>query len=1338
MNAKSTSLGSKVAPSNTTAPSSSAANKAAWGSVTAPSKADARVQSDFPTAAELKDRADKAAATSAAQRRSLDAFRGLHLAPNAQHWDEMTEEDGDFLSGVIEFGDGKQYKVAPATEDEPEDTKLVEDRLGNDYDRNWPNSRDEVSKAPVSPSATSQLSSSHPPTEKVLFNDKHNRMEPLHQPRPPTTLLNANNSGPNYRRTSFGKGYKDSPNWNGPHNRGFNENGHADRERDDRGRRTSFSERERSGYNQGGLGANLRGQSPDRSNRFPGRNMQGMNRRDSQASSAIAPSESYRSGRNLSRESSDRNSGIRQLPPHLQDPKDTSSTHSGSPTLPNMSSRTSWRSSPTVPRQQPFNPAPPTNAAPASAPQESEPSTRANDASKHSDTQPDPSQTEVATILMNDEVALKAAMGLAAERARKRREEEEEERARQKERARKKLEELEAKMQAEKKSHEPKMEENKLQKVDEKAVPVIKGPEDKVESHPEKDQGAKANHPVRKAPPVQPPGPSDTTDSWRSRAPVRPTDPPTPATATWSRDKGTDPKKSPTIMQRSRPTGPQTSGPPSKSDSSKPMDASMVPEMAALHSKTSDDHVEILDYEDLRQLAEGYEHTHTLSVNTTTAEGIDMTSSAKPTVNLKPSGESRFNRSYEQDHHSHANGQFDDSRSSRFNKSSTKPQVPPPLSLAPRGTQEQGQVHPPVSAGLSSSRSPRTFDQSQAPYKEAPISVLDDTLSRFKLAIMHSNPEHAGMSSDDIMQGLGRANLDAGRLLSDPPKIYMPASPDEIPSSVLWSMTQSQDPEESEPPNVLIPTFSIRRASVPYRKLQAMKTPQEWRWDYLTFEPPVSTMNRTTLSVIDAISVGPPPGNRTKLRIKIPGSTARMIPYQDATQPSAHSRRHREDTNSMSPSVANSFGGSSKATPGGQWPPKSRGAEESVWRRGVPVPGLPDPVETPTKATESTANAVSTPLSAKHNKALSVPGSTSPSSTPPMPTGTWGRSPLSLTIAETLPEDPSLKAAWTKASVTDSKPTRNSLMELADEPPPQIPSSINDVKTEDGEAGKPTEKVPTPPAVKMKYDPHRAFQQVSSPQVTQQTTGSPVTREGSLPSAHHTPRTNALALTTNRTPRQPPHTALPPQNIPMNPPANTYPMSFPSPMLPMATPYTQPMLQPQYPQAPPVMGPPPSGMNPPGMVHQVTNPAMTMPPGPTPGSLWGQQSPVTPALPMPYGRQVHGSLPPVQVVYQSSVVQHPPTSPLFMPPTAGMMHPSSPALSPMAPPGMNKVPPMGGPSNPVPVTFQMPYMPGAPVPAQMNAQQVPSHARPPPQGRMPSIPHNPYTMPHPNGYPRPW
>lgn len=81
-----------------------------WGSVSSLTKTNTRVQNDFPTAAELKgrsatlrltasihlpltaDRADKAAAASAAQRRSMDAFRGLHLDPKVQHWDEVRQD----------------------------------------------------------------------------------------------------------------------------------------------------------------------------------------------------------------------------------------------------------------------------------------------------------------------------------------------------------------------------------------------------------------------------------------------------------------------------------------------------------------------------------------------------------------------------------------------------------------------------------------------------------------------------------------------------------------------------------------------------------------------------------------------------------------------------------------------------------------------------------------------------------------------------------------------------------------------------------------------------------------------------------------------------------------------------------------------------------------------------------------------------------------------------------------------------------------------------------------------------------------------------------------------
>ncbi|KAF8334288.1 uncharacterized protein EI90DRAFT_2915832, partial [Cantharellus anzutake] len=84
--------------------------------------------SDFPTAAEASsNRKSKLAhqpslavqvthtpplASSIQQAEaSADAFRGLHLDPNAHHWDEVYEDGDDFLAEVIEFGDGTQYTI---------------------------------------------------------------------------------------------------------------------------------------------------------------------------------------------------------------------------------------------------------------------------------------------------------------------------------------------------------------------------------------------------------------------------------------------------------------------------------------------------------------------------------------------------------------------------------------------------------------------------------------------------------------------------------------------------------------------------------------------------------------------------------------------------------------------------------------------------------------------------------------------------------------------------------------------------------------------------------------------------------------------------------------------------------------------------------------------------------------------------------------------------------------------------------------------------------------------------------------------------------------------------
>ena len=154
-----------------------------------------------------------------------DTFRGVHLDPNAHHWDEvsllyfssdsgaidmlqMEEDNDDFLEGVIEFGDGRQYQIQPVdVPQSAEDSVLTailppeapgpvpqspstatrinkEDRFSEDFDRSWPRSAALSSniRPRIGPSAAASTSSnsSLSPQEasRVLFNERSNRLEP--------------------------------------------------------------------------------------------------------------------------------------------------------------------------------------------------------------------------------------------------------------------------------------------------------------------------------------------------------------------------------------------------------------------------------------------------------------------------------------------------------------------------------------------------------------------------------------------------------------------------------------------------------------------------------------------------------------------------------------------------------------------------------------------------------------------------------------------------------------------------------------------------------------------------------------------------------------------------------------------------------------------------------------------------------------------------------------------------------------------------------------------------------------------------------------------------------
>jgi hypothetical protein len=590
-----------------------------------------------------------------------------------------------------------------------------------------------------------------------------------------------------------------------------------------------------------------------------------------------------------------------------------------------------------------------------------------------------------AAALLEDETALKAAMAVAAERARKRRQEEEEGREQERQRAKRKLEELEARLQAQeeaKKAAQKEKEEQERKEKEEKELQAkleAERAEKAAKAEKEKKEAERITRerpPVKQQPPPRPPMPADRVDSWRAGPPKA------PAT-----------NNAPSSQPVPKPEPRSAIGPKSPEATRKPLNTGPTAEVTSLQSKP-DEKMEVLDFADLRQLAEEYSQTHPTDVGVgNSSDG----SSKKPVVKL-PGG----TRSHGPSHtgqdaapasawrkpgtdparpHSPTSSQFAESKGFKASKPSSK--TPAPLNLAPRDAHEQ---HGPPSGGLGSARSPRTAD-SHGSYREAPISVLDDTLSRFKQALMASNPNHAGMSSVQIMEGLGKNTgpvgeipvlvVDSSSVVSTNAVRFIPDLPNTDPQ---WAQSQSPNEEDQDGLNVLIPTFSLRRDSIHPKKIQAMKMPMLWRWDLLTFDPPVLNMNKKTLSVMDALRPKPAPGP-VRVQIRIPGSRTSSVSLPESSQPNPsvidRPRRGENKVNGVGSTPAISVTTpSSKPTTSSMWPPKSKGADEGVWRRAVPI-SQATPTEDPAPSssnnkeeTASPATPKSSSLSAKHGRAF--------------------------------------------------------------------------------------------------------------------------------------------------------------------------------------------------------------------------------------------------------------------------------------------------------------------------------------------------------------------------------
>ncbi|KAL0579796.1 hypothetical protein V5O48_002207 [Marasmius crinis-equi] len=550
----------------TTLPGGTSSNKPAWGNVKAGVGSARANTNDFPTAAEVALGATRTAKNVEAKEleeankharmeEDADTFRGVHLDPNAHHWDEMEEDDDNFLGGVIEFGDGRQYKVdsnqtqLPPAEDQsartalPHDTERDDnssgvsnipvskaDRFVDDFDRSWPRTgptsspsfgSGELTDAARTPPLTTH--SAQHESSKVLFNERSNRLEPYSSSRPATQFKRAHqpdhsptdSRGP---RSSFSQTpssqnvqlLQKPPNNDGySHNRKYSgSRGPTDQRRDGHYPQTSPHS---TFHNLPHSHSNFSGpKAADGGGEYRGRQQSVMG-------PPPVPAHALQ------------DTG-RQLPPHLPQPPLTVST--------STSFRRDGRASSRESRYSNHSAYPPTASGPTSARAPSQSPSLSHASAAISSPVMDPATMNISVSEI--ESAKKDLMHSAAERAKQRRQQEEEEREREKERARQKAAEIEKRLAATDKEKQVSTESERAIQVIEEAIKEVKEengappPERPVHqrtpsfksasSHPSMDPRRVSFSRTPGAPSVVPTAPSsDSVNSWRTRPTVSPT-----------------------------------------------------------------------------------------------------------------------------------------------------------------------------------------------------------------------------------------------------------------------------------------------------------------------------------------------------------------------------------------------------------------------------------------------------------------------------------------------------------------------------------------------------------------------------------------------------------------------------------------------------------------------------------------------------------------------------------------------------------------------------------------------------------------------------------------------
>ncbi|KAG8747993.1 hypothetical protein FRC10_009745 [Ceratobasidium sp. 414] len=856
----------------------------AWASVPVPAGDLGRNLQDFPTAAEAAadhsegQGAKRPGASTTQEPDSTDApphtdegdtrdsFRGVHLDPKAHHWDEMEDESNDFLGEVIDFGDGKTYTVPPEEEENVAAAVSKETRFGDDYDRSWPRTQPSVSDADGA--HASQLASQHsrfplthglPPRQppgdgRVLFNERSNRLEPARAPTSTHALAPSGSShfhGPPHTHVPRGTGRRNSASERPrmgtlrdlpPHARDPPPHAVPGAALENRGRRPSDARsthspvERRSSFLHDEERPRIGSMAPrSRVGDESGSAFHGL-RRETSRDSRVSAGERQPWGVALQRTTSQRTT--------------TDSSHALEPAPgtagPHSDQIASSASSENVARVSVLSPSHQVGALPTIP----SPQTPLVTMPVGSTGPVENSLPPITPAVLNDE--REKFMKQAAERARRRKVEEEATREEARERARKKAAELEAVSKASLVSASP------LVALTRKSSAIGLSSEAKspVPKSPSVSPAVLPTSPVVSgAPSSKPKEISDassaaaTLSSWRTKPEPEPS-----ATSA-------SPETQPTVTQHDLV---QQTPPTVKLGPSEGM--GLIEEL-----DQADEPVEILDFSDMSKLAGRRTSVTGTSDLTRTRRSIsddfldEIPSGRRPSQVQPP-----FTHWNRDSRHERPHGDHSEDRARVPSTSSGKHPSGPN-----RASQDGAGAKFPMPAAPNQLALP-----SRSGFKEAPISALDDVMSRIKgvLTGMHADNERPTSSTSQLpvpglsppapaptsatSHALTRPNIGAApRWKGDgvanwrdsPNKRPLNAPLPEAQPTEPFATTRSERPDT--PPSawktypVHLNKSSVVRPAMPKKQATLAKLPpMPVRWDILTWDPPVERMSTRTLS----------------------------------------------------------------------------------------------------------------------------------------------------------------------------------------------------------------------------------------------------------------------------------------------------------------------------------------------------------------------------------------------------------------------------------------------------------------------------------------------------------